>query len=169
MAARLLTPEKHSDLQRHFIHSTETKLMRTYPTNSPAAATRILALALFADGHVSKSELLALHHPYVCNRLGVSVEEMKSVVQTFCEDLFISGTGRLTGMNLPDSVTRQLLLSEITDPRLQKDITVIFESLIKADQHVSEGETEVQSELWSAWNAAHTAALMSGRNQPVQV
>lgn len=126
--------------------------MRAYPTNSPSAATRVLALALFADGHVSKSELLALHHPYVCHRLGVSVEEMKVVVQTFCEDLFISGTGRLTGMTLPDAPTRHLLLSEITDPMLQKDIAVIFESLIKADLHVSDGEAAVQSELWAAWN-----------------
>ncbi len=126
--------------------------MRAYPVNSPSAATRILALALFADGHVSKSELLALHHPYVCHRLGVSVDEMKVVIQTFCEDLFISGTGRLTGMNLPDAMTRRLLLSEITDPQLQKDIEIIFESLIKADLHVSDGEAEVQSELWAAWN-----------------
>ncbi len=126
--------------------------MRTYPTNSPSAATRILALALFADGHVSKSELLALHHPYVCHRLGVTVEEMKGVVQTFCEDLFISGTGRLTGMTLPDLSTRRLLLSEITDSRLQKDIAMIFESLIKADFYISDGESQVQHELWSAWN-----------------
>jgi len=128
--------------------------MRSYPTNSPAAATRILALALFADGHVSKTELLALYHPEVCLRLGLSVEEMQSVIQVFCEDLFISGTGRLTGMTLPDAFTRDLLFAEIKDPRLQNDIANIFESLIKADRHESEGELQMRSELWSAWDLA---------------
>ena len=31
--------------------------MRTYPTNSPQAAGRIVALALLADGHLSKAEV----------------------------------------------------------------------------------------------------------------
>ena len=34
--------------------------MRTYPTNSPQAAARVVALATLADGHLSRSELGAL-------------------------------------------------------------------------------------------------------------
>ncbi len=34
--------------------------MRTYPTNSPEAAARIVALALLADGHLSLIEIDAL-------------------------------------------------------------------------------------------------------------
>ena len=33
--------------------------MRSYPRNSPQAATRILALAMLADGHQCASELAA--------------------------------------------------------------------------------------------------------------
>ena len=42
-------------------HDTKEKVnMRTYPTNSPQSAARIVALTLVADGHVSPEELDAL-------------------------------------------------------------------------------------------------------------
>ena len=61
--------------------------MRTYPTDSPQAAARIVALTLVADGHVCKTEFDVLERVGAYGQLGLDHDEMQAVLQGFCEDL----------------------------------------------------------------------------------
>ena len=58
--------------------------MRSYPTNSPKAMCRLLALAMIVDGRIAPQELKSLHHSGVLEALRVS------------EDTFDDTAGELT-------------------------------------------------------------------------
>jgi hypothetical protein len=61
-------------------------LMRSHPIDSREAATRLLAMALLADGHGSITELKALDRLGAPARLGLGPECFKAVIDHFCED-----------------------------------------------------------------------------------
>lgn len=61
--------------------------MRTYPSNSPQAAARIVALAMLADGRVCDAELEELIEQGVHQQLGLRQEELTAVVHASCDDL----------------------------------------------------------------------------------
>ena len=61
--------------------------MRTYPSNSPQAAARIVALAMLADGQVCNAKLEALIEQGVHQQLGLQHEELTAVVHACCDDL----------------------------------------------------------------------------------
>ena len=46
--------------------------MRHYPTNSPEAIGRIIAIALMADGAIDSGELAALEKKGVINKIGLN-------------------------------------------------------------------------------------------------
>lgn len=61
--------------------------MRTYPSNSPQAAARIVTLAMLADGHVCNAEPEELIQQGVHQQLGLQHEELTAVVHACCDDL----------------------------------------------------------------------------------
>ena len=71
--------------------------MQTYPTNSPEAAARVLAMAMLADGQYSMTEIRALDRQQAPARLGLTPEAFKAVVDGFCQDLLLAHEGRWTG------------------------------------------------------------------------
>ena len=54
--------------------------MRTYPSNSPQAAARIVALTVLADGDISKTELELLDRLAVHEQLGLDRDELHDVL-----------------------------------------------------------------------------------------
>ncbi len=80
--------------------------MRTYPTDSPEAAARLLAMALVADGHYAISEIKALDRLSAPARLGLAPEAFKQVIDHFCEDLLLASHGEWLGSAAIDTATR---------------------------------------------------------------
>ena len=64
--------------------------MRSYPTNSPEAAARLLAMALVADGQYSMNEIKTIDRLQASQRLGLAPEAIKAVIDGFCEDLLLA-------------------------------------------------------------------------------
>ena len=60
--------------------------MRSYPRNSPEAVARVIALLLISDGHVSRSELDALHGLHIEQDLGLPRGGFAKVLHGLCED-----------------------------------------------------------------------------------
>jgi uncharacterized tellurite resistance protein B-like protein len=114
--------------------------MRHYPQNSPQAAARIVALALLADGHVCKRELDALDQVAAHEQLGLSRQELHSVVQTFCEDLLIAAQLSWDTACRVDAATMAELMAEVDDPVLWRKVMRLCGAVIDADGHVSDGE-----------------------------
>lgn len=133
--------------------------MRTYPVNSPQAAARLLAMALVADGNYSLSEIRALDRLDAARQLGLSPQDLKVVIESFCEDLLLGANGEWLGSSQLDDATRQALLEEVTDTGLRTTIVTLCEAVVAADGHQADGETALLDSLTRAWRE------LPGRNR----
>ena len=125
--------------------------MRTYPTNSPHAAGRIIAVALLADGHLSRTEIDLLDRLDVARQLGLARSELHSVVHGFCEDLLASAHGGWADACRIDSATLFGLLAEITDPALRRQLLQLCTHVVDADNHVADGESTLLLAAVAHW------------------
>jgi uncharacterized tellurite resistance protein B-like protein len=132
--------------------------MRTYPTNSPQAATRLLAMALVADGNYSMTEIRALDRLEAPRRLGLPADEIKAVIDLFCQDLLPAAHGEWSGSSQIDGATRQALMNEVQDPALRTQILDLCEGIALADGHLAEGEAEMLDAMVKAWRTLPAAA-----------
>ena len=135
--------------------------MRSYPTDSPQAAARLLAMALVADGNYSLTEIRALDRLQASQRLGLSPEVFKDVLDTFCEDLLAATGGQWTGSAGMDDATRQQLLGEVQAPALRAQVVELCQAVVQADGHEADGEATLLDALICAWrqwpHTAHTS------------
>lgn len=125
--------------------------MRSYPINSPEAATRLLAMALLADGHYSITELKALDRLGAPARLGLGPESFKAVIDHFCEDLLMDNHGKWLGSAAINSATRRDLFAEVQSPALGAEVRALCEAVMLSDGHLAEGELALLDELAKAW------------------
>lgn len=135
--------------------------MRSYPTDSPQAAARLLAMALVADGNYSLTEIRALDRLQASQRLGLKPTVLKDVLDTFCEDLLCAAGGRWTGSADMDETVRQQMLGEVQQPALRAQVVELCQAIVQADGHEAEGEAALLDTLirsWRQWpHTAHTA------------
>jgi uncharacterized tellurite resistance protein B-like protein len=135
--------------------------MRSYHINSPEAASRLVAMALVADGHYSMSEIKTLDRLGAASSLGLAPEAMKAVIDGFCEDLLLAAQGEWLGSSQIDATTRRQLLAEVSDPTLGAEVRRLCEAVMLADGHLADGEVELMDALARAWplpQTAHAAA-----------
>lgn len=123
--------------------------MKTYPANSPEAAARVLAMAMVVDGQYSMTELRSLDRQNAPDRLGLTPEAFKSVVDDFCHDLLIAGAGQWSGT--VDPAIRAQLVQEITERDLQDLVLQQCEVLMLSDGHLADAEVELMDALGAAW------------------
>jgi uncharacterized tellurite resistance protein B-like protein len=134
--------------------------MRTYPTNSPQAATRLLAMALLADGNYSMTEIRALDRLEAPRRLGLPADQLKTVIDDFCQDLLNAAQGDWSGSAQLDDATRQALMNEVQDPALRWQVMELCEAVALADGHLAEGEAHMLDALLKAWRLKPAAAAL---------
>lgn len=132
--------------------------MRSYPTDSPEAAARLLAMALVVDGHYAMSEIRALDRLDAAGRIGIAPEAMKAVIDGFCEDLMLASQGEWLGSSQIDAATRQQLFGEIRNPVLGAEVRHLCEALMQADGHMADAETELLDAMARAWPSSPTMA-----------
>ena len=125
--------------------------MRSYPTNSPQAAARIVALTMMADGHLAKSELDVIERQGAHEQLGLDLETMQSVLHGFCEDLLHSAHLTWSDACRIDPRTLAQLMAEVDDPALRMKVLQLCLKVVQADDHVAEGETIVLGAAVEHW------------------
>jgi hypothetical protein len=125
--------------------------MRPYPTDSPQAAARVVALTLLADSHLDRDELEGAEALGVHDQLGLSRSEWHAVVNGFCADLL--ATRRLTWGDAcrVDPLTLQQLLAEVADPALRERVLALCLAAAEADAEVSDGEALVLAAAVEQW------------------
>jgi hypothetical protein len=128
--------------------------MRHYPTNSPQAAGRIVAMALLADGHLSKAELDELDRLDVPHQLGLARSELHAVVHGFCEDLLATAQGGWADACRVDTATLYGLLAEIDDPALRRRVLALCTAIVDVDQHLADGESTLLLAAVAHWGLA---------------
>ncbi|MGV8804490.1 MAG: TerB family tellurite resistance protein [Polaromonas sp.] len=126
--------------------------MRSYPRNSPQAATRILALAMLADAHQCASEAALLERLAVHEQLGLSRHELQAVIHTFCEELLAGSQGLCwADISLLDPALLGQLFGEIDDGELQRKLMNLCITLVDADSQLTEGESRVLLAAMRYW------------------
>lgn len=125
--------------------------MRSYPTNSPEAAARIIALTMLADGHLSQSELDVLRLGGGLEPLGLEHGCLHDVVHALCEDLLHGAQVSWSDTCRVDPHTLSQLLSEIDDPTLRERVLALCVQVAGADDHVSDGESLVLTHAVEQW------------------
>jgi uncharacterized tellurite resistance protein B-like protein len=126
--------------------------MRPYPHNSPQAAARIVALAMLADGNLSKTEFDAIERMDVYRQFRLTPEELDSIIENCCADLLAHN--RLSwdlSIRFDERMLAQVL-SEVEDPALRRDVMRVCSEVVEADHYVAENEWALLSAMANQWN-----------------
>lgn len=140
--------------------------MRSYPTNSPQAAARIVALTLLADGHLARSELDALERYGAHQQLGLDREDLHAVLHGFCEDLLHSAHLSWDEACRVDPRTLAQLMAEVDDPVLRRKVLRLCLQVVQADDHVADGEAIVLGTALEQWGLQHEMFAEAAAAQP---
>lgn len=125
--------------------------MRSYPSDSPQAAARIVALALLADGHLCKAEVDVLDRLRAHEQLGLGRDELHGVVHGFCEDLLTAAHLSWSGACSIDPRTLAALFAEIEDPALRCRVLRLCIDVVEADAQIGDGESLVLATAVEQW------------------
>jgi len=125
--------------------------MRNYPTDSPQAAARIIALTVVADGDIDKAELDQLDRLGLDAQLGLAPGAFNGVLDTFCEDLLSSQQLQMADACPIDDATLAQLMGDIRSPALRKQLLRICIEIVESDAHVAEGESIVLNAAVEHW------------------
>ncbi|WP_153130699.1 hypothetical protein [Dechloromonas hortensis] len=125
--------------------------MRHYPSDSPEAMGRLIALTLMADGAIDASELRQLDHTDTVRRLGLSQASFDKVIHELCDDMLSSAHRTPAGHLELDVKGIDLLLAEVQHPLLQKQLLRMMLDVVNADSELSGGEAVLVSEAMKFW------------------
>ncbi len=131
--------------------------MRHYPSDSPEAMTRVVALALLADGAIDPSELEVLKGSSYCFRIGIDPCRFEQIVDEFCDDLLACGKRKPTGQyDLSDECVRDLL-GDINSPKLRELALGMMLDIISSDGVLVREETSLIAQVIDCWKLGYRA------------
>lgn len=125
--------------------------MRHYPSDSPEAMGRLVALSLMADGAIDASELKQLDHTDTIRRLGMNEASFDRVIHEVCDDMLTSAHRTPAGQLELDVENIDLLLGEVQHPLLRKQLLRMMLDVVNADSKLSGGEAVLVAEAMRFW------------------
>ena len=125
--------------------------MHTYSANSPEAVSRILALTMIVDGHVSPSEIRTMHCSEYLKQVMIEDETFDRTLRELCEDLLDAAANRRAGMVEIDPRLMDALLLDIRDPLLQIRVWRTMVDIVHADGHLDGRETTLVRRAARTW------------------
>ena len=123
--------------------------MRSYPTNSPEALARLVAMAILADGRLDNREVDWIKHNDTAALLGVDRDTLIQVLLDCCRDVINEAEQERVFLLEDHRLAR--LADDLTDPALQKVALSAMLILAKSDGSVTEGEETLLRFLMSRW------------------
>jgi uncharacterized tellurite resistance protein B-like protein len=125
--------------------------MRHYTTDSAEAMSRVVALALLADGALDHSELESLASHEIHNRLRIAPETLDRVIHEFCNDLLQCARAPNIGQIELDREMIDHLLDDIRSPEMQREALGAILDIVNADGCLNGGEAILISEAMNLW------------------
>ncbi len=125
--------------------------MRNYPTDSPQAMARILALAMIVDGGLDRSELEIISRHQMLTKLGLDEAEFNTILHHVCEDMLQCLHNPRYGQIELDYAALDGIFAEIQDQELRLLLLRWMVAIVDADQRISEGEAIFMSRALSCW------------------
>jgi uncharacterized tellurite resistance protein B-like protein len=126
--------------------------MRSYPTNSAHAVSRLLALAMIVDGHLAPSELKAMRRSTVLPHAALGEDEFDDVVRDLCEDLLATAARRCSAEVEIDGRLLDALLGEVDDPTLRISVMKTMLDIVHADDVLDARETLLIERAFRSWS-----------------
>ncbi|HRH72684.1 hypothetical protein [Zoogloea sp.] len=123
--------------------------MRSYPTNSPEALARLIAMAILADGRLDNREVDWIKHNDTAALLGVDRDTLIQVLLDCCRDVINEAEQERVFLLEDHRLAR--LADDLTDPALQKVALSAMLILAKSDGSVTEGEETLLRFLMNRW------------------
>lgn len=133
--------------------------MRQYPTDSPKAMSRLLALAMIVDGRLAPQELKSLHRSGVLAALRVSEDTFDETAGELCQDLLATSVDRAAGVVdlAPEVIDR--LLDEVQDGALRAVVLTGMREIVVADRVIDHRERQLLRRAMHAWTTDPLAML----------
>lgn len=134
--------------------------MRFCASDSPEAVCRLLALSMIVDGHLAPSEMKALHHSAILDRVGVDAERFDDAVVALCDDLL--ETARRHGHDdiEIDNTLLDRLLDDVADPLLRMSVLKAMLDIVHADRLIDSREHVLLRRAMRKWSAPDAATGM---------
>ncbi|WP_374244821.1 hypothetical protein [Zoogloea sp.] len=126
--------------------------MRAYPTNSPEALARLIAMAILADGRLDNREIDWLKHHDTVALVGIEQDVLVQALLDCCRDVITEAEQERVFLLEERRLAR--LADDIVDPALQKVALSAMLIIAKADGTVSEGEQTLLRYLMKHWGLA---------------
>jgi uncharacterized tellurite resistance protein B-like protein len=130
---------------------TQEKVMRHYTSDSAEAVSRVVSLALLADGALDNSEIESLARHRVFAKLSITPETLDRVMHEFCNDLMQCARAPNIGQIELDRETIDHLLDDIRSPELQKQALGTILDIVNSDGCLNGGEAILVSEAMNLW------------------
>lgn len=125
--------------------------MRPYPSNSPQAIARLLAMFMITDGNMDPRELDLLENVNVYDLIGLPRKQFAQVLVDYCDD--ISDEAEQDGtIHLLDMDRIEFMLSEVTDHNKRILTCVLAMDISKSDGTISDPEIVLLRHMMKEWN-----------------
>lgn len=125
--------------------------MRHYETDSASAAGRIVALCMVVDGNMAPSELQALQRSRLLEYIDIDIDTFHDLVTELCQDLL--STAVKHEHVVLDEATIDVLLDEIRDPALRRELLRAMWHIADADGVLADAEAKLLSRACHVWAA----------------
>ena len=132
--------------------------MRNYPTNSPKAMCRLLALAMIVDGRIAPQELKSLHRSGVLGALRVSEDTFDDTAGELTRDLLASSVDAASGTVGIEPAMIDRLLDEVQDTALRATVLKGMLEIVRADSVIDHRERRLLRRAMHAWADAPVEA-----------
>ena len=132
--------------------------MRRYPTNSPRAAARIVALTLLADGRLERAEIDALARLDAPAQLGLSAAALRDVLGALCDDLLADAQQAGGALCRIDPAALDAMLAEIDDRELQDRVLALCLAVAAADGEIATAEGLLLATAAERWGLSRVEA-----------
>ena len=137
--------------------------MRLCATDSPDAVCRLLALSMIVDGHMAPSEIKALEHSAILERLGVDADTFDDAVMTLCEELLETARRHDRADIEIDNAMLDRLLDEVADPLLRMHVLKAMLDIVHADRRIDSREHLLLRRAQRKWSTpADTGVVTEG-------
>lgn len=121
--------------------------MRSYPTDSPQAVSRLLALAVISDGGGSPSEIAATYRLNILDYAGIEEHVFDEVLRELSADLPVTSAGFVK----VEIAMIDQCLAEIVRPDLRMRVWEAMWQLAYADDHFAHAEVALILRATQAW------------------
>jgi len=126
--------------------------MKNYPTNSPEALARLLAMFMIADGNMDPREIESLDLLHAYDVLGISRKKFMQVLVDYCNDITDEADPQSGTIHLISRERIDTLLEDITDRHKRVLACALVLDLCKSDDTISDQEMAVLRYMMERWS-----------------